>query len=294
MSGKFKIVVDEKFGYKRIDPIPSNKEIDDFYNKSYYEMIGDGEGNPDQIARLMSKSSEAESELSWLKNSMYSDILSVLKKLSPGKTVLDIGCGTGDLMLHMKDGGFDVSGIEPSTHASDIARGKGLVVENTTADRFKCKKKFDAVTMISVLEHVPRPQNVVEKVKGMLNDDGVLCIVVPNDFSKIQDDVKRSLDKKEDWWVSFPDHLNYFNFESLCGFLKKMGFDICYQQGDFPMELFLLMRQDYINDKTLGKKCHDMRVMFEKSLSPDLKRSMYGALSEVGIGRACLVVGRVR
>ncbi|KKL92025.1 hypothetical protein LCGC14_1888850, partial [marine sediment metagenome] len=64
-----------------------------------------------------------------------------------------------------------------------------------------------------------------------------------------------------------------------------------YKQGDFPMELFLLMGLDYIKNKQVGAECHNMRVNLEKSLSCDVRRSMYSALSEVGLGRACFVVG---
>lgn len=294
MRGKFKIVEDKEFGYRRVDPIPDGKEIDDFYGKKYYKMAKDGTGNPDQILKLMgTNDKEADKERSWLRNSIYSDILHVINKFSPGKSVLDIGCGTGELMLYLEESGLEAHGIEPSADAVCIAKDKGLSVNNMTIEEFGeyNKKKFDVITMVNVLEHVPHPPNVIEKIKNMLNSGGILCVIVPNDFSDVQHYTKKALNKENDWWVSVPDHLNYFNFKSLCGFLEKMGFDVCYKQGDFPMELFLLMGLDYIKNKQVGAECHNMRVNLEKSLSCDVRRSMYSALSEVGLGRACFVVG---
>lgn len=296
MKDKFKIVVDEEFGYRRVDPTPDYKEINDFYDKEYYKMVKDGTGKPDQLLKFMGKDvGAAEKERSWLRGSLYSDVQHVLNKFSPGKSILDVGCGTGELMTYLKESGFEVHGVEPSGDAAQVAKEKSLCVSNMTVEEFgKHNNKFDAITIINVLEHVPSPSDVIENLKGMLNKDGILCVVVPNDFSDIQIDTKRALSKENDWWVSIPDHLNYFNFKSLCAFLDKMGFDVCYKQGDFPMELFLLMGYDYIEDKKLGKECHERRVGLEKSLSPNLRRAMYRALSEVGVSRICFVVGKLR
>ena len=231
MIDKFKIIEDKEFGYRRVDPVPDDKEIDDFYSKKYYKMAKDGTGNPDQILKFMgADDKEAEKERLWLRNSMYSDILHIINKFSLGKSILDIGCGTGELMSYLEESGFKTHGVEPSADAVRIVKDKGLSISNMTIDEFaECnEKKFDVITMISVLEHVPHPPNVIEKLKNMLNNNGILCVIVPNDFSDIQYDVKKALNKEDDWWVSVPDHLNYFNFRSLCNFLEKMGFDVCY------------------------------------------------------------------
>ena len=89
-------------------------------------------------------------------------------------------------------------------------------------------------------------------------------------------------------------HINYFDFESLGGLLERKGLEVVHRQGDFPMELFLLMGENYVGDSEVGERCHEKRVRFETALPAELRRCMYEALAGVGVGRSCLVCGRLR
>ena len=57
----------------------------------------------------------------------------------------------------------------------------------------------------------------------------------------------------------------------------------------FPMELFLLMGDNYIGDKVLGRKCHSKRKMLELTLQNaglnHIKRQIYQNLADIGLGR---------
>lgn len=116
---------------------------------------------------------------------------------------------------------------------------------------------------------------------------------VPNDFSEIQLAAHKQLGK-EAWWTAIPDHINYFDFQSLHSLLERMGVEVIYSQGDFPMELFLLMGDDYVGNPEVGSRCHQRRVRFEMAIPDELRRRIYRALAEVGVGRDCLVFGRLR
>jgi hypothetical protein len=67
-----------------------------------------------------------------------------------------------------------------------------------------------------------------------------------------------------------------------------MGFTVVYEQGDFPMELFLLMGDNYAGNSAMGNACHQKRVELETSLSGELRRRLYHSLAQSGIGRNCL------
>jgi hypothetical protein len=56
------------------------------------------------------------------------------------------------------------------------------------------------------------------------------------------------------------------------------------------MELFLLMGLDYVDDPEVGNRCHGYRVALEKALTPELRRRLYGALAEAGLGRNCRIL----
>jgi hypothetical protein len=93
--------------------------------------------------------------------------------------------------------------------------------------------------------------------------------------------------------VAIPDHINYFDFKSLSTLLKRLGFEVIYSQTDFPMELFLLMGDDYVGNKEIGNKCHQKRVNFEMAVPGELRRRIYQALAEVGLGRVCIIFARL-
>ena len=72
------------------------------------------------------------------------------------------------------------------------------------------------------------------------------------------------------------------------------GFDRVYQQSDFPMELFLLMGENYVGDAAKGDACHRRRVELELSLPSQVRRRMYQAFAQSGVGRNILMFGRRR
>ena len=97
----YRIVPDPVYGYKRLDPIPEAKAIAQFYQSRYFELIAKGGKAPD-IRRLMAGGNPAELERSWLRSTLYADILAVLEEQcqSNSRRLLDIGCGSGEFMGH--------------------------------------------------------------------------------------------------------------------------------------------------------------------------------------------------
>lgn len=298
-SEKYQIIPDSVYGYRRLDPIPAEKEITKFYQSRYYDLIRKGERAPD-VGRLMAGGEEADRERSWLGLTLYVDILAVLEQQSKlnSKRLLDIGCGTGDFIAFVKQHGWEGIGLELSSEGAAIAKSKGLEVYSLSIDEFLARhpqysSTFAVVTLIHVLEHVPNPVEFLNLVKKLLIGAGMVVIQVPNDFSELQLSAQQHL-QKEPWWIAIPDHINYFDFQSLRALLERLGFEVIYSQGDFPMELFLLMGDDYTGNPELGSKCHQKRGRFEMAIPGELRRGIYRALAEVGVGRSCLVFGRLR
>jgi len=295
---KYHVIQDPVYGYRRLDPVPRDEEITKFYRSQYYELIREG-GRAPELRRLMAGGEEAERERKWLRTGLYSDICFVLNQYAASKRVLDVGCGTGEFLSFLIGNGFDAVGIEPSLEAAELAKSQGLTVSHSTLEEFveHCRSQgigsFDAVTLLNVLEHVPNPVEIVELIKKILSLGGIMCIRVPNDFSEIQLAAKKQLDK-DAWWIAIPDHINYFDFHSLHTLLERLKFEVIYSQGEFPMELFLLMGDDYVGNPEVGSRCHQKRIRFEAAISGELRRRIYKALAEVGVGRDCLVFGRLR
>jgi len=219
-------------GFKHLDPVPSKKELDKYYRDKYYQQ---------GCAKLLDPDKEKE-DSEWTKLA-YSDTCTILDKYitSDTRRILDIGCGNGFFLDFMKRNGWDVFGIEPSKKAGEYASFLEVEIFNTTLDGFidqKWNKFFDAINLTYLLEHVPDPVEVLKQCKNLLKDKGLICVEVPNDFNRLQ----LELSKKgvPPWWVSVPDHINYFNFESLEQLLVSSGFEIVLKTTNFPMELFLI------------------------------------------------------
>ncbi len=292
-SAGFRVVKDATYGFHRLDPIPPEAELTEFYGSRYYDLLRKGNRAP-ELRRLMEGGEPAARELRWLREGLYTDILASLNALAPGRRLLEVGCGTGDFLSFSQDHGFTGTGTEPARDAAQRASSKGLTVHTMTLDAFANQTgvaEFDVVVMLNVLEHVPDPVKTVKECRQLLVPGGILCIRVPNDFSEIQAAARETIGAAT-WWIAVPDHINYFNFASLTKTLEGLGFDTAYTQGDFPMEMFLLMGENYIGNPDVGSRCHARRVQFDLGLPADLRRKIYSALGSVGVGRDCLVFGR--
>jgi hypothetical protein len=126
----------------------------------------------------------------------------------------------------------------------------------------------------------------------LLAPRGTIAVVVPNDFTEAQSAAAAALGIERPWWVAIPDHINYFDFASLERLLTGEGFEIAARTCNFPMELFLLMGDDYVTDPQLGPACHARRKRLEAALPVELRRALYRGFASVGLGRNCVVVAR--
>lgn len=114
---------------------------------------------------------------------VFEDAFKLLSRLKPdGGSVLDIGCGIGTFLAVCRNGGWQVTGVEPSAIACDVARQEyclELVNEPFSSDLFY-GRKFDAVFAAQVLHHLPDPVAFVEAIDHVLADDGIVMLRTPN------------------------------------------------------------------------------------------------------------------
>ncbi len=99
---------------------------------------------------------------------------------TPGKNVLDVGCGGGYLAEEFARDGYRVTGIDPSTKTVGAARRHA--VESGLEIRYEVGRgeeipfadaTFDIVACCDVLEHVDDPREVIEEVSRLLKPGGV-------------------------------------------------------------------------------------------------------------------------
>jgi ubiquinone/menaquinone biosynthesis C-methylase UbiE len=99
----------------------------------------------------------------------------------PGQTVLDVGCGTGEVALHLAARGFDVHATDLSPDMLDVARRKAR--ERHLLDRISFRTAdsaglpydaatFGGVTSQRMLHHVPDADAVVGEMRRVLKPGG--------------------------------------------------------------------------------------------------------------------------
>ena len=98
-----------------------------------------------------------------------------------GIKVLDVGCGGGILAEALSKLGAQVTGIDASEQTIGIAQnhsnavGSDVSYYQTTIEEFianKPKEKFDVITCLEMLEHVPSPGEIIKTCSTILKDDG--------------------------------------------------------------------------------------------------------------------------
>lgn len=283
----------DKYGYIHLHPIPNDENITTFYEKQYYDLIQKG-GRAPEIQRLMNNDQQ---EIDWLNHTLYRDIADYLNRLNSGRRLLDIGAGTGHFIRTISKFHFEAEGIDPSQHAAAEARRNNLKVATADLEVWATKKEnieaYDVVTLLNVLEHVVDAEKTLRFAAKLLTPEGIVCVRVPNDFSDLQKAAAAAIGCDQ-WWVSKPDHINYFSAASLSSLLIGVGFDLKIMTADFPIELFLLMGKNYVNNPSMGAACHEQRRNLEMALPTELRQKMYHALASVGCGRSLLAFGRLK
>lgn len=286
---KVKIVEDSKFGFKRVEPIPSQEEVERFYAQEFYDANAKYFNNS---ALLLQEEQSDFFNSRW--KAIYDELHSFFGNEISKKSVFDIGFGFAQALKYLKNKGLKVSGLEPSKEGVDYARANGIMAIHGGIERLDLvKDKSEVVLLLNVLEHLREPEQTLVNIKDeVLTSNGMLVIDVPNDFNDFQLVADAEYDLNE-WWVHPPNHINYFSHESLQRLLKGAGFKIIRCTSSFPLDIFLLFGDQYIGNPELGRECHNKRVRFEHLMEKHGKgeklKSFYDALSGLNLGRSISV-----
>ncbi|MBI5258790.1 MAG: class I SAM-dependent methyltransferase [Burkholderiales bacterium] len=276
-------------GYIVADPTPSPEELARFYAESYYQQHH-GSYRPDY----------PEAEHRYYQNvARAADATAA--RLGLPRDAFDIGCGEGFFAAGLQRLGWQVRCCDFSSHG----------IESFNPQLLECFVQGDAYTLVAesarnghryglidlqnVLEHVVDPVAILEALKPLVAEGGALRIRVPNDYSRFQMLlVERGITRNT--WFAPPQHLNYFNRDSLRALFEHCRYEVLDTQADFPIELFLTHPgSNYWADRALGKAAHESRVLVENFLiEEDLQAYLdyASAAARLGFGRELIAYVR--
>ena len=161
---------------------------------------------------------------------------------------MDVGTGTGFFLNHMKEHGWDVTGIEPSGEARKFCKDQfGLETKDEKTLFTLAEDSFDVITMWHVLEHVEDMDDYMIKIRSILKRDGILLIALPN---------LNSLDAaiyKEKWAAyDVPRHLWHFSPFSFQKFAAKNQFQLL-KMKSMPLDAgYVSLLSEKYRNKPLG------------------------------------------
>ncbi|MFY9826244.1 MAG: class I SAM-dependent methyltransferase [Thermoanaerobaculia bacterium] len=142
----------------------------------------------------------------------------------PGGRVLDVGAGYGFFLAALEKAGYEAHGVEISHHAVEQARRRtrGEVVEQGAEAPLPFPDdRFDAVTLLDVIEHLRDYGATLESCRRVLKPGGKLFVITLNAHS-----LARPLLGKRWAWYQDPTHIHMFTPRMLREGLEAAGFAV--------------------------------------------------------------------
>ena len=122
----------------------------------------------------------------------YNEFQDYFIKRTKKGSALDIGCGQGRDSIFLAKLGYNVTSIDPSevgiTQLDNTANELNLKISGIVGDAFnqEFKQKFDLILFDMLLHgfNKEQQQKLLSKYSELLNNEGIICIVFPEDIKK--------------------------------------------------------------------------------------------------------------
>ena len=207
-SGDHRMVRCDDCGLVFLNPQPSADELARIYRADYFL------GSESEAGR------QTASELKYATAGLY---LSEIRRYhgSGNGRLLEVGCGEGDFLVLAEADGWQVTGVEYSSAASEKARQRlknGDVSCGELHQLSLAAEQFDLCVVSDVIEHVRSPLDFLREIHRVLKPGGTLFIATPS----IDSWSARIMRQK---WMEFKaEHLTYFDRQTIQTALFKSGF----------------------------------------------------------------------
>ncbi len=147
--------------------------------------------------------------------------------IDEGSSVLDMGCGDGTLLYRLtKTKNIRGHGLELSETGVEITAKKGLSVDqvNLSDENLEIKGNYDYIISSEVIEHMPKPEELMRKVKGKFNK--YLIISIPN-TGFLGERLRLLFGRSPKQWVYHPsEHLRFWTVSDFTFWVEQLGLEV--------------------------------------------------------------------
>lgn len=188
-----------------------------------YGRLADGASAPDYWSST--EGADAQRHY-WVdaKRDYFDSALSLLRRLAPGRRLLDVGGGIGYFAERALASGWDARSLDISPTATAFAAAR-LGEERAWESLPEGEAgSFDAVTLWCVIAHTTEPASVLGLARRALRRDGILWLTTPNfSFQKPYARLSALAGRRLDFAAH--DHVGHFSARALATLLQREGFE---------------------------------------------------------------------
>lgn len=151
------------------------------------------------------------------------DVLTLLLEHRSGGRLLEVGFLDTASLRGYADAGFTVSGVDLDAQAVERALAEGFDAHQSDLGALRdAGHRFDVVVAVAVLEHVEDPREFLAAAHGLLADDGLLVLQLPN-AGALNRHVSRL--SRHDWdMYGEPGHVFHYRRAHLERLVARTGF----------------------------------------------------------------------
>lgn len=191
-------------GYVYANPRPTNQELARLYGSANQNVY---------LAEWNEPAAQQARPFAFVERSV--------RRLAEKPTLLDVGCGRGDLVNYLADRGMNAFGWDPAW-VTEAGKAPDRLIAKSLEEI--PRNSFDVLICRNVVEHVFSPRNLLELARGLLKPEGFLYLKVPGLLWV--HGWRAKIFFRQDNAFCPPSHLNYFSSQSLKQILSDSGFKV--------------------------------------------------------------------
>ncbi|MDD5169241.1 MAG: class I SAM-dependent methyltransferase [Syntrophales bacterium] len=225
----------------------------------------------------------ADDQTEGKRTGLYGHILDLLETHIPPGSILDVGCGCGFFLKEARERGWMIIGLDPSaksiSYANEVA---GVDAVMGTISDLPSDRRFDAVVLINVLDHIALAWQELDSIRERLAPQGVVYLRFPNGIfhaAIVRFFFKFTIQPIANRFLVFHEYAFTPRFIKRC--LNDRGFSVVQIQNS-RLTADTLHNSIWNPVRFLGNAMHHMIWAFFKSLEViSFGRLLYGPSLEV-------------